>query len=62
MLKIKCPCCGESDRENIIIIEEVEKLRYDRCGKLFDLDELHTPTLPGGYGVPPEESVGGWGA
>ncbi len=66
MLRIQCPYCGETDPEVIIIVEEGKTLKCDSCGKLFDLEtaqrKSHIPTLPGGYGVPPEESVGGWGA
>ena len=65
MLRIQCPHCGETDSEIIIIVDEGKTLKCDSCGKLFDLStqcRSHTPTLPGGYGVSPKESVGGWGA
>ena len=43
MSEIRCPYCGEDDRENIIIIEDGKRLKCDMCGKVFDYEDIPWP-------------------
>jgi hypothetical protein len=44
-MKLQCPYCNESNPENILIIENGEKLKCDRCGKLFDYKDILRKTF-----------------